>query len=103
NNQQQSSLFNSGQQQQQGSLLGGSLLGNSQNNNAPAQQSLTASISDLSAYGTPALFSNLNGNEVANPGPLATPLSSKTKTRRSSILPMYKLNPASSTRFVTPQ
>ncbi|KAM0499609.1 hypothetical protein D7B24_001181 [Verticillium nonalfalfae] len=103
NNQQQSSLFNSGQQQQQGSLLGGSLLGNSQNNNAPAQQSLTASISDLSAYGTPALFSNLNGNEMANPGPLATPLSSKTKTRRSSILPMYKLNPASSTRFVTPQ
>ncbi|KAM0272535.1 hypothetical protein ACHAQH_008695 [Verticillium albo-atrum] len=103
NNQQQSSLFNNSQQQQQGSMLGGSLLGNSQNNNAPAQQSLTASISDLSAYGTPALFSNLNGNEVTNPGPLATPLSSKTKTRRSSILPMYKLNPASSTRFVTPQ
>ncbi|KAM0322316.1 hypothetical protein ACHAQA_009606 [Verticillium albo-atrum] len=103
--QQQQSMFSNSnnQQQQQGSLLGGSLLGNMQNNNAPAQQSLTASISDLSAYGTPALFSNLNGNESANPGPLATPLSSKTKTRRSSILPMYKLNPASSTRFVTPQ
>ncbi|KAL2759488.1 hypothetical protein ACRALDRAFT_1060463 [Sodiomyces alcalophilus JCM 7366] len=107
NTQQQPSLFSSTtnqqpQQQQGGSVLGGSFLGNSQNANAP-QQTLTASISDVSAYGTPSLFSNLGANDVPNPGPLATPLSSKAKTRRSSILPMYKLNPASASRFVTPQ
>lgn len=105
--QQQGSLFgNAGnqqqQQQQQGSMLGGSLLGSSQSTNN-LQQSLTASINDLSAYGNSSLFSNLGGNDTPNPGPLATPLSSKTKTRRSSILPMYKLNPASASRFVTPQ
>ncbi|KAH6677749.1 nucleoporin nup189 [Plectosphaerella plurivora] len=103
--QQPGSLFGntSGQQQAQNpSLLGGSLLGSSQMAGNP-QQSLTASINDLSAYGNPSLFSNLGGTDVPNPGPLATPLSSKTKSRRGSILPMYKLNPASASRFVTPQ
>lgn len=110
NSQQQNSLFGNSatqqpqQPQQSGSVLGGSILGSSQNMGTPTQQSLTASISDLSAYGTPSLFSNLSGNNVPNPGPLATPLSSnKTKSRRSSILPMYKLNPASTSRFTTPQ
>ncbi|GKT44084.1 nucleoporin NUP145 [Colletotrichum spaethianum] len=105
NTQQQGSLFgnNSQQQQQpQNSFLGGSLLGNSQGVNS-GPQSLTANINDVSAYGSPSLFSNLGGSETPNPGPLATPLSSKSKPRRSSILPMYKLNPASAARFATPQ
>jgi len=98
------SVFGGGagqQQQPQNSLLGSSLLGGSQGANA-APQSLTASIGDVSAYGTPSLFSSQPGQQVANPGPLATPLSSKAKPHRSSILPMYKLNPGSA-RHVTPQ
>ncbi|TDZ25488.1 Nucleoporin NUP145 [Colletotrichum orbiculare MAFF 240422] len=103
NPQQQNSLFgNHTQQQSQGSILGGSILGTSQGVNA-GNLSLTANINDVSAFGSPSLFSNLAGADTPNPGPLATPLSSKTKPRRSSILPMYKLNPASAARFVTPQ
>nr|XP_036586138.1 nucleoporin sonb [Colletotrichum truncatum]KAF6796545.1 nucleoporin sonb [Colletotrichum truncatum] len=100
----QQGLFgnNNSQQQPQGSLLGNSILGNSQNANS-GPQSLTANITDVSAFGSPSLFSNLASAETPNPGPLATPLSSKSKPRRSSILPMYKLNPASAARFVTPQ
>lgn len=89
------------QQQPQGSLFGGSILGGSQGLNS-TPQSLTASITDVSAYGTPSLFSAQGTTETANPGPLATPLSSKSKPRRGSVLPMYKLNPASA-RYVTPQ
>ncbi|KAJ4150652.1 hypothetical protein LMH87_011392 [Akanthomyces muscarius] len=106
NNQNQgSSLFggaSNNQQNQQGSTFGSSLLGNSQqNSNAP--QGLTANLNDVSAYGTPALFASLGGNEAPNPGPLATPLSGNAKPRKSSILPMYKLAPASASRFATPQ
>lgn len=89
------------QQPQQNSILGGSLFNNSQNSQA-APQALTASIGDVNAYGTPSLFSGLGNGEVQNPGPLATPLSGKKKERKGSILPMWKLNPGSSTRFNTP-
>lgn len=88
------------QQPQQQSILGTSLF-NSQNQSTP--QSLTASISDVNAYGTPSLFAGLGSTEVQNPGPLATPLSSKNKPpRKNSILPMWKLNPSSGSKFVTP-
>lgn len=99
-----SSLFGSSanQQQTQNPGFGGSLLGNSQQaNNAP--QGLTANLNDVSAYGSPSLFAAVGGNEVANPGPLATPLNGNSKPRRSSILPMYKLAPAAASRFATPQ
>ncbi|KAM0355879.1 hypothetical protein ACHAPU_000266 [Fusarium lateritium] len=86
------------QQQQQN---GASILGNSQSANAP--QGLTANLNDVSAFGSPGLFAGLGGNEVQNPGPLATPLSGGSKPRRSSILPMYKLAPASASRYATPQ
>lgn len=100
NNQGQgSSLFGGNNQQQQ--QMGNSILGNSQASNAP--QGLTANLNDVSAYGTPSLFVGLGGNEVQNPGPLATPLNGSSKPRRSSILPMYKLAPASASRFATPQ
>ncbi|KAI0155234.1 nuclear protein 96-domain-containing protein [Xylariaceae sp. FL1272] len=96
---QQNSMFGSSQQQPQNSTMGSSLFGGSQStqSNAP---SLTASINDPSAYGS--LFANLGSNEAASPGPLATP-TNRRSSRRPSILPYYKLNPASASRFVTPQ
>ena len=101
NNQQQgSSLFGASTQQQPQTTMGTSLFGNSQANQA-APQALTASVNDPSAYGT-SLFGNLSNNEVANPGPVATP-AGKRQPKRASILPMYKLNPASASRLATPQ
>lgn len=99
-----SSMFGNSiaQQPQQNSLLGNSLFNTSQNAQS-TPQSLTASISDLNAFGTPSLFAGLGTNDVQNPGPLATPLSSKNKSsRKASILPMWKLNPGSGSKFVTP-
>ncbi|KAI1091095.1 nuclear protein 96-domain-containing protein [Rostrohypoxylon terebratum] len=101
NNQQQgSSLFGSTttQQQPQNNTMGSSLFGSSQPNQSTT--SFTASINDPSAYGS--LFANLGSNEISDPGPLATPTNRK-QSRRPSILPYYKLNPASASRFVTPQ
>ncbi|KAK4454119.1 hypothetical protein QBC34DRAFT_375914 [Podospora aff. communis PSN243] len=101
--QQQGGLFGSvnNQQQQQGGF-GNSLLGVSQNSQAQ-QQALSTSITDLSAYGSSTLFSGLGDNSTQNPGPLATPLASKSKAKSRSILPMYKLSPANASRFSTPQ
>lgn len=102
--QQSSSLFGTANanQPQQTSLLGNSLFNTSQNAQ-PTPQSLTASIGDVNAYGTPSLFAGLGTAEVQNPGPLATPLSAKNKApRKNSILPMWKLNPGSGSKFVTP-
>ncbi|XXG95681.1 hypothetical protein Hte_001950 [Hypoxylon texense] len=101
NNQPQgSSFFGSSiaQQQPQNNTMGGSLFGSSQANQATP--SFTASINDPSAYGN--LFASLSNTEVADPGPLATPLNKK-QPKRPSILPYYKLNASSTSRFVTPQ
>ncbi|OAA68037.1 nucleoporin nup189 [Niveomyces insectorum RCEF 264] len=93
--------------QPQGNLPGGSLFGSNtqQTGNLGASQGLTTTINDAGAYGAPSLFQTLAAQEVHNPGPLATPLSvNKTKTsRRSSILPLYKMNPGSASKFATPQ
>jgi nuclear pore complex protein Nup98-Nup96 len=100
------------QQQQQGGLgaFGGSLFGGPQQNQNQNQnqtvlqgtpQAFTTSINDPQAYGT-SLFAQLGSvQNVSNPGPLATPLSS-AKAKKTAALPMYKLNPASSSRFSTP-
>ncbi|KAI2602368.1 nuclear protein 96-domain-containing protein [Hypoxylon sp. NC1633] len=100
NQQQGSSLFASstGQQQPQNNMMGNSMFGSSQANQS--MPSLTASINDPSAYGS--LFANLGSNDVTDPGPLATP-TNKRQVRRPSILPLYKLNPTSASRFITPQ
>ncbi|KAI1777322.1 nuclear protein 96-domain-containing protein [Hypoxylon cercidicola] len=100
NSQPQGSIFGSSaaQQQPQNNSMGGSLFGSSQANQA--MPSLTASINDPSAYGN--LFANIGSNEVADPGPLATP-TNKRQSKRPSILPYYKLNASSTSRFVTPQ
>jgi len=102
---QQGSLFGAAPQQQaQVPGLGGSLFGGSTGMQT-APQSLTTSINDVSAYGTPSLFQGLGQTEVQNPGPLATPLAgSKLKpARKSSILPLFKMTPGSATKFATPQ
>lgn len=90
------------QQQPQASTLGSSLLGGSQAQQTP-QQTFSTSINDISAYGATTLFSGLPDDKIQNPGPLATPLSGKSKTKSRSILPMYKLSPANASRLVTPQ
>lgn len=90
------------QQQPQNSLFGAnSLFGGSPQNQNQNQQSLTTSISDPNAFGS-SIFSQLGaGQNIANPGPLVTPLSG-SKPKKSAALPIYKLNPASSSRFTTP-
>jgi nuclear pore complex protein Nup98-Nup96 len=110
NQQQSNSLFGGlnssqqGQQQQQqpqNSLFGSnSIFGGSQQ--GQQNQSLTASISDPTALGG-SFFAGLGTNQVSNPGPLATPLSSSVKSKKNAALPMYKLNSASASRFTTPQ
>ncbi|KAG6039389.1 hypothetical protein E4U41_002713 [Claviceps citrina] len=98
------SLFGGNTNQlQNSSTMGDSFLGSTQQNNS-TPQGLTANLNDVSAYGSPSLFAGLGGNEVSNPGPLATPLNGNSKPRKSSILPMYKLAPATAaSRFATPQ
>ncbi|OCK77195.1 hypothetical protein K432DRAFT_334357 [Lepidopterella palustris CBS 459.81] len=94
------SLFNSTQQQQQ----------------QPQQQQMNNSIFGNSQSGPPMLTTNMNtlpwGNEALfqgvstpnpSPGPLATPLSSSQKTKKAAILPQHKINPAASSRLITPQ
>ena len=94
------------------STLGSSMFGgqNQQQNQQPAGNSLFgASGSSLlqtsmntNPYGNDALFAGL-ATPTQSPGPLATPLSSSQKNRKSSILPQHKLNPSQSNRLLTPQ
>jgi nuclear pore complex protein Nup98-Nup96 len=89
------SLFSSQNQQQQQQPMGNSLFGASGN-------SLLQTSMNTNPYGNDTLFAGLN-TPTQNPGPLATPLSSSTKTKKSAILPQSKLNPSASTRLLTPQ
>ncbi|OWP07149.1 hypothetical protein B2J93_6729 [Marssonina coronariae] len=92
------------QQQPQNSLFGGgNSIFNTAQPNQQSSQSLTASINDNTAFGSPSLFSALASTQVNNPGPLATPLSSSTRTKKNAALPMYKLNSTHTSRFSTPQ
>ncbi|TVY57365.1 Nucleoporin [Lachnellula cervina] len=102
------SLFggNNSQQQQpapQNSLFGSSSLFNTPQQAQQTPQSLTASISDNAAYGGASLFSGLASTQVNNPGPIATPLSSSVRQKKTAALPLYKLNSASTSRYTTPQ
>ncbi|KAF2791274.1 hypothetical protein K505DRAFT_326996 [Melanomma pulvis-pyrius CBS 109.77] len=90
------SLFSSQNQQQQTQQpMGNSLFGAS--GNSYLQTSM-----NTNPYGNDTLFAGLN-TPTQSPGPLATPLSSSQKTRKSAILPQSKLNPSASTRLLTPQ
>lgn len=52
-------------------------------------------------YGNDALFAGL-ATPTQSPGPLATPLSSSQKTKKTAVLSQSKLNPSQSLRLVTP-
>ena len=103
-----------GQSNQQQGNLGGSLFGASQNNQQQNQQqngnslfgasgsSLLTTSMNTNPYGNDALFAGL-ATPTQSPGPIATPLSSSQKNKKSAILPQHKLNPAASTRLLTPQ
>jgi len=98
NNQQQTmggSLFSSQNQQPQQQTNNNSLFG------ASGSSPLTTSL-NTNPYGHDALFAGL-ATPTQSPGPIATPLSSSQKNKRSAILPQHKLNPAASTRLLTPQ
>lgn len=91
-----SSLFSSQNQQPQNQQpAGSSLFGAS-------GSSLLQTSMNTNPYGNDALFAGL-ATPTQSPGPLATPLSSSQKNRKSAILPQHKLNPAQSTRLLTPQ
>ncbi|KAG4034153.1 hypothetical protein MFRU_003g01280 [Monilinia fructicola] len=109
--QQQPNLFGSstlGQQQQQQpaqpqtSIFGtGSIFNTSQQGGGP--QSLSTSINDTRAFGTASMFAERKDQEqLKNPGPLATPLTSASTQKKAAALPLYKLNASGSSRFNTP-
>tara|TARA_R110002003_G_scaffold878_8_gene21736 strand:+ start:5247 stop:8648 length:3402 start_codon:yes stop_codon:yes gene_type:complete len=107
------SLFGGMGQNNNQSTMGGSLF-SSQNNQQQNQQSNSNSLFGASGssllntsmatnpYGNDALFAGL-ATPTQSPGPLATPLSSSQKNKKSAILPQHKLNPSASTRLLTPQ
>ncbi|KAL1801499.1 hypothetical protein ACET3X_001841 [Alternaria dauci] len=83
------------QQQQQQPSLNNSLFGAS-------GSSLLNTSMNTNPYGNDALFAGLS-TPSQSPGPLATPLSSNQKNKKNAVLPQHKLNPAASTRLLTPQ
>ncbi|OCL13785.1 hypothetical protein AOQ84DRAFT_224189, partial [Glonium stellatum] len=109
-------LFGSmGQNNANNATLGSSLFGASLQQQQPQQQQMnnslfapTQSTASLitslnhNPYGNDALFANL-GTPNPSPGPLATPLSSSQKVKKNAILPQHKINPAASSRLITPQ
>ncbi|KAI9842624.1 MAG: hypothetical protein M1838_003058 [Thelocarpon superellum] len=109
NQQQAGGLFGmSGQNAQQAGASGfggSSLFGPSQPNQAASQpaQGLSTSILDLDPYGSVGLFNGLSTPNAHSAGPIATPLSSSQKLKKSTILPQYKITPLASSRLVTPQ
>ena len=122
NNNQQSTggnMFGTNNQQQQ--QQGGSIFGNTNNNNqgsslfgnsqqqpqqpnalAPPQVFNASLVDPNNAYGSPSIFSGLPPPPVAV-GPLATPINMKVKTKKSAILPHYKMAPNAASRLATPQ
>ncbi|KAF1912673.1 nuclear protein 96-domain-containing protein [Ampelomyces quisqualis] len=106
-------LFGNSMGQSNQSTMGGSLF-SSQNNQQQNQQQNSNSLFGASGssllntsmatnpYGNDALFAGL-ATPSQSPGPIATPLSSSQKNKKSAILPQHKLNPSASTRLLTPQ
>ncbi len=103
-------LFSGAGQQNNQSNMGGSMFSSQNQQQNPQSNSLFgASGSSLlntsmatNPYGNDALFAGL-ATPTQSPGPIATPLSSSQKNKKSAILPQHKLNPSASTRLLTPQ
>ncbi len=64
---------------------------------------MTTSLIDRYPYGSASIFDGLPPPPQANPGPLATPINTGNKMKKSAILPQYKINPNTASRLVTPQ
>ena len=64
---------------------------------------MTASLTDRYPYGSASIFDGLPPPPQSNPGPLATPINTGNKMRKSAILPHYKINPNTASRLATPQ
>lgn len=94
----QSSLF-------PGSNNASSLFPNStqQPNALQPPQPQIASVFDPSPYGSASIFTGLPPPPQLNAGPIATPISTANKPRKSAVLPQYKINPIQASRLVTPQ
>ncbi len=105
------SLGSNNQQQQSASLFGSTnsgstgLFNNSQQqqNSLQPPQAMTASLMDRYPYGSASIFDGLPPPPQANPGPLATPINTGNRMKKSAILPQYKINPNTASRLVTPQ
>ncbi|KAF2754650.1 hypothetical protein EJ05DRAFT_479087 [Pseudovirgaria hyperparasitica] len=93
-------LFGGSQHQQQPQpQMNHSLFGSQNTQNRP--QGLVASLDNL-PYGNEQLFAHLE-NPSQSVGPIATPLKGNHMAKKNAILPQHKLNPAASTRLITPQ
>lgn len=105
---------NTQQQQQSGGLFsntannqGSSLFGTPQQQQAPQNvfqgpQALQTSIFDPNAFGSPSIFSGLPPPPQVV-GPIATPINTKNKMKKSAILPHYKMTPSAASRLQTPK
>lgn len=114
NNNQQSSLFanpGSGNQQQSSSLFSSNNntgqannFNNSQTqpNALQAPQAQFATLESL-PYGSASIFYGLPPSPHVSVGPVATPITTQQKMKRSAILPQYRINPNQASRLVTPQ
>ena len=104
-------LGSNSQQQQPNSLFGNTnnsssgLFSNTQQQQNALQppQTMTASLGDRYPYGSASIFDGLPPPPQSNPGPLATPINTGNKMRKSAILPHYKINPNTASRLATPQ
>lgn len=113
NNQQSSQFVNpaSGNQQQSSGLFisnNNTGLANNFNNSQPQPNALQApqaqfATLDSLPYGSASIFYGLPPSPHVSVGPVATPITTQQKMKRSGILPQYRINPNQASRLVTPQ
>lgn len=102
-----SSLFGNTGSYTQPSFLSSSINNGSslfpQPNALQPPQPQIANAFDPSPYGSESIFTGLPPPPQMNAGPIATPISTAHKMRKSAVLPQYKINPIQASRLVTPQ
>lgn len=104
NNQQQSSgLFSNSNNNSGGTSMFGSTSAQPNALQPPQPQYATGFSDGISPYGSASIFSGLPPPPQLNAGPIATPISSAQKLKKSTVLPQYKINPNQASRLVTPQ
>jgi nuclear pore complex protein Nup98-Nup96 len=77
------------------------LFGTPQQSQQAQPTHLIANLAD-SPYGGIHLFANL-GSPAQSLGPIATPLSSASKSKKQAIIPQHRIVPSASSRLITPQ